>query len=156
MNGKQVASKIREIVEYEKVPIICCSANEPDKKDWKYFTKIMNKPISSEDVDELTKMIPDKKHDHSEILKSPMNNTFPIRHQNADSRGMLSNLVLRIPELSKQTVTQKSLGGDDATIQSDLKDDMGIRNMYKEEYVRPNPMNYVNPNYFKDFDNKLG
>ena len=62
------------------MPIICCSANEPDKKDWKYFTKIMNKPISSEDVDELTKVIPDKKHNHSEILKSPMNNTLSIRH----------------------------------------------------------------------------
>ena len=54
MDGDELASKIREIVEYEKVPIICSSANEVAKKRSKYFTATMTKPISSSDVERIT------------------------------------------------------------------------------------------------------
>ena len=54
MDGDELASKIREIVEYEKVPIICSSANEVEKKRSKNFTAAMTKPISSTDVESIT------------------------------------------------------------------------------------------------------
>ena len=50
MTGLELSIEIRKIERYQKIPIICASANEIEEKELVYFTETMLKPISSSDI----------------------------------------------------------------------------------------------------------